>query len=185
VRRLAYLVLRLLGWSFAGEVPPHPKFIVLGAPHTSNWDFVVFLAALEHFGLRARFLAKRGLFRWPFGPLFRALGGIPVGGPGPGAVPEAIAEFRDSDEMILVIAPEGSRAWVPHWRTGFVAIAEAAGVPIVLAGLDFSARTLTIGPVIDYEGDLDALMARARDFYAGMSGLHPAREGPVALPPAL
>lgn len=184
MKRLAYLVSRILGWRFEGEVPPHPKFIVLGAPHTSNWDFVAFLAALHHFRLRARFLAKSGLFRWPFGYLFRALGGIPVGGAEPGgAVPEAVAEFRRHEEMILVIAPEGTRGWAPHWRTGFLKIAEAARVPIVLAGLDFPSRTVTIGPVVRYRGDVDSLLAIARDFFAGRRGLHPSKEGPVALPP--
>lgn len=184
MKRLAHLVLRLLGWSFLGEVPPHPKFIALGAPHTSNWDFVVFMAALHHFGLSARFLAKRGLFKWPFGIFFRAVGGIPVGGPGAaGVVPSAVAEFERREEMILVIAPEGTRAWVPHWRTGFLAIAEEAGVPIVLAGLDFPTRTMTIGPVIHYRGDPGPLMALAGEFYSGMRGRHPTQEGQVALPP--
>lgn len=183
MRWLAYRVLRLLGWRFEGEIPPDPKFIAVGAPHTSNWDFVVFLAALHHFGLRARFLAKRGVFRWPFGYVFRALGGIPVGGPEPGgAVPDAVAIFERSEEMILVIAPEGARAWVPHWRTGFLAIAEAAEVPIVLAGLDYPKRTVTIGPVLHYRGDPDSLIRAAREFYRAKRGLHPGWEGPVALP---
>lgn len=184
MRWLAHLVLRLLGWRFEGEVPPYPKFIAVGAPHTSNWDFVLFLAALHHFGLRARFLAKRGLFKWPFGYLFRALGGIPVGGPEPGGtVPDAVAEFDRSEEMALVVAPEGARRWVPHWRTGFLAIAEAAEVPIVLAGLDFPSRTVTVGPVIHYEGDPASVMAAARDFYEDKRGLHPDQEGSVVLPP--
>lgn len=180
---LAYRWLRLFGWKFQGEFPPFPKFVAVGAPHTSNWDFVLFLAALHHFALRARFLAKRGLFKWPFGYLFRALGGIPVGGPRPpGVVPEAVAEFEQSEEMILVIAPEGTRSRAPHWRTGFAAIAEAAGVPIVLAGLDFPTRTVTVGPTIHYDGDLEALMAVARDFYVDKRGLHPAKQSPILVP---
>ncbi len=183
MRWLAYRWLRLLGWEFQGEIPPFPKFVAVGAPHTSNWDFVLFLAALHHFGLRARFLAKRGIFKWPFGYLFRALGGIPVGGPRPrGVVPEAVAEFEKSDEMILVIAPEGTRYRAPHWKTGFAAIAEEAGVPIVLAGIDFPTRTVAIGPTIHYDGDLEALIAVAREFYADKRGLHPARQGAVGLP---
>lgn len=184
MRWLAHLVLRLLGWHFEGQVPPDPKFIAVGAPHTSNWDFVVFLAALHHFGLRARFLAKEGLFRWPFGYLFRALGGIPVGETGSGGtVSEAVAEFEQSEEMILVIAPEGTRHWVPHWKTGFLTLAEAARVPIVLAGLDFPNRTVTIGPTIHYLGDEAALMAIARAFYGDKGGLHPSQAGEVTLDP--
>lgn len=181
---LAYWCLRLAGWRFLGELPPDPKFVVVGAPHTSNWDFLVFMGGLWHFRQKARFLAKRGLFRWPFGHFFRALGGIPVGGRrDAGVVSSAVAEFARSEEMVLVIAPEGTRTRAPHWKLGFVAIAEQAGVPIVLAGLDFPSKTVTVGPTIVYDGDLDALMETAGRFFAGMTGLHPGLESPVAPPP--
>lgn len=184
MRWLAYRVLKWAGWRFLGELPPHPKLVVAGAPHTSNWDFLVFMAALWHFRLRARFLAKRGLFRWPFGHLFRALGGIPVGGAqDAGAVSAAVAEFGRREEMILVIAPEGTRARSSHWKTGFAAIAERAGVPIVFAALDFADRSVTVGPTIRYGGDLEAIMEVARAFFADKRGLHPERESPVRLPP--
>lgn len=184
MRWLAYQCLRLAGWRFLGKLPPDPKFVVAGAPHTSNWDFVVFMAALWHFRLKARFLAKRGLFRWPFGPVFRALGGIPVGGPqNAGAVSAAIAEFARNEKMVLVIAPEGTRARAPHWKLGFVGIAEQAGVPIVLAALDYPSKSVTVGPTIAGDGDLDVLMDTARRFFADIRGLHPELESPVALPP--
>lgn len=184
MRWLAYQLLRLAGWRFLGEFPPFPKLVVVGAPHTSNWDFVVFLAGLWHFKLKARFLAKRGLFRGPFGSLFRALGGIPVGGPRDGGVVgAAVDQFARSDEMVLVIAPEGTRARASHWKTGFAAIASQAGVPVVLAALDFPAKLVTVGPTIHYDGDLEGLMETARRFYADKRGLHPELETPVALPP--
>lgn len=85
--------------------------------------------------------------------------------------------------MVLVIAPEGTRARAPHWKLGFLAIAEQAGVPIVLAGLDYPTRSVTVGPVIVYHGDLDVLMETARDFYEDMTGLRPELEGPIAPPP--
>ncbi|MBW3666790.1 MAG: 1-acyl-sn-glycerol-3-phosphate acyltransferase, partial [Actinobacteria bacterium] len=166
MRWLAYRCLRLIGWRFLGEFPPLPKLVVVGAPHTSNWDFVVFMAALWHFRLKARFLAKRGLFRWPFGRLFAALGAIPVGGPeDSGVVPSAVAEFARNEEMILVIAPEGTRFRAPHWKMGFAAIAAQAEVPLVLAGLDFPDKSVTVGPTIHYDGDLEGLMETARRFY--------------------
>lgn len=180
MRWLAYQALRLAGWHFHGQMPPDPKFVVVGAPHTSNWDFIVFMGALWHFRLRVRFLAKRGIFRWPFGHLFRALGGIPVGGRrASGVVSSAVQEFARNDQMVLVIAPEGTRARASHWKLGFVAIAEQAGVPIVLAGLDYPTRSVTVGPVIVYHGDLDVLMETARDFYEDMTGLRPELEGPI------
>lgn len=184
MRWLANRYLRLTGWSFIGEIPPLPKLVAVGAPHTSNWDFVVFMGALWHFGLQARFLANRGLFRWPLGYLFSALGGIPAGGrQDGGVVGAAVSEFGRNAEMILVITPEGTRRRVSHWKMGFVAIAEQAQVPILFAGIDFPTKTLTIGPTIHYDGDLEGLMDTARRFYADKRGRHPELEGEVALPP--
>lgn len=181
MKYLAYRILKWRGWSFEGRLPLVPKMIVVGAPHTSNWDFFVFLGALHHFALRVRYLAKSGLFRWPVGPILRSLGGISVE-PGPrGLVDRVTREFESSEEMILVIAPEGTRAMARRWRSGFLSIAEAASVPVVLAGLDYRSRTVTIGPTIDFDGDPRMLMEAARSFYADKRGLHPELETPVAL----
>jgi 1-acyl-sn-glycerol-3-phosphate acyltransferase len=177
---LAYRYLRLKGWTFLGSLPNVDKMIVIGAPHTTNWDFVAFLAARWAFKMEARFLAKRGLFRWPFGYFFTALGGIPVGRSKQGGVVGQVAEvFDEAEHITLVIAPEGTRAAVPYWKSGFLKIAEATSAPIVLAAVDFSRRELTIGPAIDYRGDVSAFMDQVRAFYDNKEGLRPALKGPV------
>lgn len=177
---LAYRFLRLRGWTFHGSLPRVEKMIVIGAPHTTNWDFVAFLAARWAYKMEARFLAKHGLFRWPFGYLFTALGGIPVGGSRSGGVVGQVAKvFDDAEHVTLVIAPEGTRASVPYWKSGFLKIAEATAAPVVLAAVDFPRREVTIGPTIDLRGNVPGFMDQARDFYADKEGLHPRLKGPI------
>lgn len=182
MKRLAYAWARLTGWRFAGALPAESKFIVIGAHHTSNWDFVIFLAALHHFDIHARFLGKHTLFRWPFGSFFERLGGIPVDrSRASGVVNQVAGAFQESEEMVLVIAPEGTRKPARWWKSGFLKIAEAADVPVVLAGIDYRTKTATIGDAIRFDGDIDRFMRRVRAFYADKRGLHPELETPVTL----
>lgn len=177
---LVYRLLLAFGWRYEGELPDIPKMIVAGAPHTTNWDFILFLGALHHFDIKVKYLGKHTLFRWPFGYFFRAFGGIPVDRSRPGGVVSQVKEaFDEVDEMILVVAPEGTRRRVPYWRSGFVKIAEGVGVPVVFASLDFATKTVTIGPTVRYEGDLGAFMDQARQFYSDKTGLKPENKGPV------
>lgn len=179
---LAYKLLAWRGWVFDGVVPPLSKMIVLGAPHTSNWDFIVFLAALHHYEIRVRYLGKHTLFRGPFKHFFEATGGIPVDRSRPQGVVTKVAEsFEAVDSMILVIAPEGTRDPVRWWKPGFLKIADAADVPIVLAGIDYSRKAVTVGPTLEFEGDISDFMDRAREFYSDKRGLHPELESPIAL----
>jgi 1-acyl-sn-glycerol-3-phosphate acyltransferase len=161
-------------------MPDIPKVIVVGAPHTSNWDFIVFLAALHAYRIEARFIGKHTLFRWPFGYLFRALGGIPVDRSRPGGLVQQVTEvFEGADEMVLVIAPEGTRRAAPHWKSGFLAIAEATGAPIVFGSVDFARREVTLSRPWAYDGDPGRLMDQAREFFRGKQGRHPRGAGPV------
>jgi len=182
VKWLSHRVLRARGWSFRGEIPDIPKMVIIGAPHTSNWDFILFLAALHHFEVRVHYLAKHTLFRWPFGYLFRALGGIAVDRSRPGGIVRQVKEVFDSEErMILVVAPEGTRKAAPKWKSGFIEIAEHTGVPVVLAGVDYSSRVLTLGPTVEVGPDRTAFMDRVRVFYSDKEGLHRDQKGPIRL----
>lgn len=182
MKRLAHTLARLLGWSFHGIVPPVAKMVVLGAPHTSNWDFFVFLAALHHYRLRVRYLGKHTLFRPPLGWFFARLGGIPVDRSSPGGVVAmAVKAFSDAELMVLVIAPEGTRRAGRWWRSGFLNIAREARVPLVLAGIDYPTKTVTLGEAIDFDGDTADFMDAARAFYADKRGLRPELETPVRL----
>jgi 1-acyl-sn-glycerol-3-phosphate acyltransferase len=182
MRWLSYRIFRALGWKFEGVLPDVPKMVIIGAPHTSNWDFFLFLAALIHYDMKVKFLGKQALFRWPFGFMFRKVGGIPVdrGRPG-GLVRQVKQAFDSADRMILVVAPEGTRKAATAWKSGFVQIAEGAGVPVVFAGVDGPQKTLTLSEANYVGSDRSEFMDRVRAFYADKPGMNPKGKGPVQL----
>ncbi len=182
MRWLARWWYRFRGWSIVGERPTEPKYVVIGAPHTSNNDFLVFLAAVSHFHLPARYIGKHTLFRWPFGGLMRRLGGIPVRrDTGQGLVEQVVAEFARVDEMALVIAPEGTRGRAEYWHSGFYRIAAGAHVPIVCGFVDYATKTFGLGPTIHPSGDVRVDMDQIRAFFAGKQGRHAGDETPPRL----
>lgn len=182
MRWLSYRVFTAIGWRVEGELPDVPKMVIVGAPHTSNWDFFLFLAALHHFRISVKFLAKHSLFRWPFGLMFRKVGGIPVDrSKAGGMVGQVKAAFDAVHRMILVITPEGTRKAVPRWKSGFVEIAEGADVPVVLAGVDGKNKILAVGQVGKVGPDRSEFMDRVRAFLADKSGIDPGGKGPIEL----
>ena len=179
---LAYQFLKLRGWTFVGQLPDVPKMIIIGAPHTTNWDFIIFLGTLHYLKIHASYIAKHTLFRWPFNYFFNALGGIPVDRSKPGGIINQVAKaFYAADNMVLVVAPEGTRSAAPRWKSGFLRIAEATAVPIVFAGVDFPRKRVTIGPSIQYRGDFVGFMDQAREFFADKEGLKADHKGPVVI----
>lgn len=179
---LAHGMLRLTGWSIDGSVPVSGSYIVVAYPHTSNWDFVIFLAIVHAFSLNVRFLAHQGLFKGPFGWYLRRAGGVAVDRSSPGgAVTAAVEALAASDGLALVVAPEGTRAAGSPWRSGFWRIANASGLPVVMGYVDGATRRCGLGPAVRIDGDPEAWMARARDFYADKYGLRPRRRGPMEL----
>ena len=174
--------MRILGWTFEGSLPRERKFVAIGYPHTTNWDFFIFLAALHHFDLHVRFLGAGGLFIGPFGWFLERIGGIPVDASSKGAlVTAAVDAFDDADEMVLVLSPEGTRAAGSKWKSGFWRIADAADVPVVFAWIDGPSKRVGLGPAARVDGDPDAFMAVARDVYGHKRGIKPANRGPIEL----
>ncbi|WP_417463903.1 lysophospholipid acyltransferase family protein [Kordiimonas sp.] len=174
--QIGRVVLRLGGWKVVGEVPNIPKFVAIAAPHTSNWDFPIFMSVVGVLRLRVRFLGKHTLFKGPLGWLFYWLGGIPVereGNDVADVVKRAAEAFALRDELILGLAPEGTRSKVSKWKSGFYRIAVAADVPIVLAFVDSKKREVGIGPVFMPTGDMAADMAKIQAFYSEKAGLKP------------
>jgi 1-acyl-sn-glycerol-3-phosphate acyltransferase len=170
-RWMGRTILRLLGWSVEGEVPNLPKFVIAVAPHTSNWDFLVGAAGMFALDLRLAFLGKHTLFVWPFAPVLRWMGGIPVDRRSAhGVVEESIRGFRDAGSRILVIAPEGTRRKVAHFKEGFLHIARGAGVPVVLAALDYGNRRIVLGPTIEPGPDVAADRARVESYFRPIRG---------------
>ena len=164
------------GWTIGGTLPPDPKFVIMGASHTSNWDFLVFLGAVHTLGRKIHFIGKHSLFKWPMGNFMRALGGIPVDrSASQDLVSQVVAQFDARDDFILVVAPEGTRSRTTDWKTGFYQIALKAGVPILPAGPDFPTRRAVFGPVIRPTGNYAEDMKPAFAFFRTITPRHPER----------
>ena len=172
--RLARAFLRLSGWAFEGAVPTTRKYVLIAAPHTSNWDFVYMLAIAWSLGVRLRWMGKDTIFRPPFGRLFRAIGGIPIRRDlRSSAVEQCVARFAECDDLVLAVPAEGTRRRTATWRSGFYHIARLAEVPIALGYLDYGRKRGGVGAEIRPSGDVVADMDRIRAFYADKVGRHP------------
>ena len=173
-RFLARAFLRATGWKLEG-IPPKPhRFVLIAAPHTSNWDLAYLLAFAEVAELRISFMMKHTVFRGPFGPFFRSLGGIPIRRHlRENLVKQMIELFRAREDLVLVVPAEGTRARVEYWKSGFYHIAREAEVPIVLSYLDYARRRGGFGPAVIPTGRFREDMDAIRDFYADKSGRHP------------
>ncbi len=172
---------RLSGWKVVGQLPDIPKFVLIGAHHTSNWDFILFLWAQAALRMKPRWIGKNTIFFWPMGVLWRALGGIPVErGARLNVVEQAIETFNAAERMILVVSPEGTRRKTHEWKSGFYHIARGAGVPVVPGSLDFPTKTLTIGQPVTLSGDTEADLELFRTFYAPARGLRPGQASTIA-----
>lgn len=164
-------IYRALGWRVVGEFPDVPKLVAIAAPHSSNWDVVFGLLVKIGLRLDVRFIGKREAFFWPLGALLRNFGGIPIDRSAAQNVVETMrGEFAQHDRLWLAIAPEGTRKPVKKWKSGFWRIAHDAGVPILPVYFHFPERVIGIGPLMHPSADLDADMARIREFYRPWKG---------------
>jgi 1-acyl-sn-glycerol-3-phosphate acyltransferase len=173
-RALGRWTLGLLRWRVEGTLPDVPKLVIIAAPHTSNWDFVVGIAAKLALGLRILWFGKNTLFRGPLGPIMRSLGGMPVDRKSShDVVSQTVAEFARHDRMVLGLAPEGTRKRVERWRTGFYHIAHGAQVPILPVALNWAERAIEIGEPFVTTGNLEADVAALQSRFSGAVGRRP------------
>ena len=172
-RVLGRMAMRLGGWSFTGTIPDISKAVIIVAPHTSNWDFVIGIAGMLALDLDLRFLGKHSLFSGPLAPIMRGLGGTPVNRslPGGGVVDEIVALFRSSDAMLLALSPEGTRAAVERWHMGFHHIATGAGVPILPVALDYGRREIRFGPAHTPSRNLERDVAELQNWFMNSRGI--------------
>jgi 1-acyl-sn-glycerol-3-phosphate acyltransferase len=171
MRWFSLLILKITGWRIEGRIPDIPKFVLIAAPHTSNWDFP--LTILTAFALKAKiyWMGKEAIFRQPFTNIFKWLGGVPIDrSKSNNIVEKMIQKFSESKKLILTIPPSGTRKKVLKWKTGFYYISLGAEVPIVLGFLDYKRKVGGIGPLYFPTGDIDADMREIRAYYAGMKG---------------
>ena len=170
-RWLGRTILRLGGWRMEGEFPDLPRLVLIGAPHSSNWDGIWGFAVVLALDLDIRVLGKHQLFWWPLGYLMRWLGVIAVNRDAASGVTEQAAQLiLDADRYWFGLAPEGTRKPVPRFKYGFWKIASGAGVPVLPAYFDYPRKVLGIGPTFDLSGDMDADIARIQRWYAPWRG---------------
>ena len=178
MRAFARLMLRATGWRTEGMTPEqiaaYPKYVLIAAPHTSNWDAPITLMVCFQLRLKVYWMAKASLFGWPTRWLSRWLGGIAIDrSASNNTVQNTISAFAARKRLAVLVAPEGTRGKVSHWKTGFYHIAHGAGVPIALAYLDFARKAGGIDRMFITTGDLVADMAEIQAFYSGITGKNP------------
>ncbi|MFZ1375067.1 MAG: lysophospholipid acyltransferase family protein [Geothrix sp.] len=176
-RALGRSYLELAGWRIEGAFPADPKYVLIVAPHTSNWDFLVGVAVAFAVELRASWLGKHSLFRAPFASFLRWLGGIPVNrSASHGMVGACVHAFESAPTLMLALAPEGTRKGVSQWKSGFYRIAVAAQVPILPVGFDYREHVVRLMPLFHPSGDLDQDLPLIQALFEQVHGL---RERPT------
>jgi 1-acyl-sn-glycerol-3-phosphate acyltransferase len=181
---LARTLLRLFGWRVDVVPPPGPRGVIVFYPHTSNWDFVVGYLAKMAAGLEIQFLGKHTIFRWPFGAVLRRMGGIPVNRRAPaGVIGALVRRFEEQPRLWLALAPEGTRRYTDHWKSGFYRLAVDARVPLGLAFADYRSRVVGVTEYLALSGDEERDLARIRAFYADKVGKRPAQASDIRLLP--
>jgi len=182
LRGISLVLLKILGWKATGGLPQKLKYVLIVAPHTSNWD--LFYGIILAFALRldACYVAKKELFRGLFSPLMKWSGGIPIDRLSSSHfVEHMVSTFKESEKFILAVAPEGTRHRKDCWKSGFYHIALNANVPILLAFVDYASKTGGAGPLIYPTGDLEQDMSIIRNFYLTVKGKYPENASPVVI----
>ena len=181
-RALAGLILRITGWSLVGERPSERSYVLIAAPHTSNWDLFYLLTFAFRYRVKMHWMGKHTIFRPPFGGLMKRLGGVPIYRHKRENLVEQMAKRLAAGEpLVLVVPAEGTRAQGEYWKSGFYHIANLARVPIRLGFLDYAHKKGSFGPELMPTGDIPSDMDRIREFYREIRGKYPAKQSPVRL----
>lgn len=182
MRWISVAGLRLTGWKCEGERPPQAKYVLVCAPHTSNWDWVVFMAMVFAFRARLYYMVKDSLFTGIKGPIVKWLGGIPIDrSRNTGVVEQMVEQFNKADQLELAIPVEGTRRRVEKWKTGFYHVAHQAQVPIVLGYLNFEKKAGGFGPAFTTTGDMDRDIVICQEFYGPLKGKNPEWTSPIRI----
>lgn len=172
--KISNQIISLLGWQVKGKKPEHKKYVLLAAPHTSNWDFPIGRLTNSKLEIDLKVLMKKSWFFFPMGLIMRSLGAIPLDRSKAGTVMDYVVDlFNKNEEFVFAITPEGTRSYVDYWRTGFYYIALKANVPIVCGYLDYKKKETGIGPIIYPTGDAEKDLEKIMIFYRKVSAKYP------------
>ena len=184
LRGISVILLKIFGWKTSGGLPREVKYVIIVAPHTSNWDLFYGIILAFALKLDARYIAKKELFRGLFSPMMTWLGAIPIDRSlSQHIVEQMTLKFKESEKFVLALAPEGTRHRKDCWKSGFYHIALNTHVPIILAFIDYVSKTGGAGPLIYPTGDLQQDMSVIRNFYRTVKGKYPENTSPVVLYP--
>ncbi len=174
-RFLIFLLINVFNWKIKGGIPDGiKKAVIIVAPHTSLWDFVIGLIAFWYLQANVKFMIKSEAFTWPFGYFMRKLGGVPVKRGKPAhLLIQILRMYQDNEEFFTVITPEGTRALVENWKKGFYQIAIKTKVPIILAFIDYKEKKGGLGPVFYPTGNFEKDIVEIEKFYKPFHGKHP------------
>ena len=180
MRGFARWLFRLTGWKTEGAVHQPPRFVLIAAPHTSNWDAVILIVAAYCFGVRISWYVKHTAFFWPLGPIVRYFGGVPIDRrTRQNAVQQGVEMFAQREHFILAVPPEGTRGRGDGWKTGFYHIACGAQVPIVLGFIDYARKVAGLGPTLVPTGNIESDFRVLADFYNTITPRFPQHRGEV------
>ena len=171
---LSVLIFKIIGWKLVGVIPRIDKYLVISAPHTSNWDFLIGRCFAYIAGLQPRYLIKSELYFWPLSVFIKWNGGIPVyRKTGRGTTERVVEKIKSTEKIILGITPEGTRKRVKKWKTGFYHIAQRANIPIVIMYMDYKKKEVGYFNILYPSGDLQKDMAIIQDYYKDVQAKNP------------
>lgn len=174
MRLLSKFVMWISGWKIVGTPPQEKKYIMIAAPHTSNWDLLYARAAFYILRIRVRYTIKKELFFFPLGLILKAIGGLPINRKSKdNMVDKMIQLYNNWDRLVILITPEGTRSYSPEWKKGFYYIAQGANIPISLGFLDYEKKEAGIGPLIYPSGNYEADLEKIQSFYRTISAKYP------------
>lgn len=175
-RGLGKRFLQVFGWRLANDFPSVPKAVVIGGPHTSNWDGIFTFAAMTQLGLQANLMIKDSAMKGPLGSILSWLGALPIDRSKPGGVVEqSVEQFNARDKFLMIVSPEGTRSGAEQWKSGFYHIAHKAGVPIVIAVADYGKKEIEFLTVFTPTGDVQGDIGKIQQYYAKIQPRHPER----------
>lgn len=172
LKLIATVLLKIIGWRVVGTLPSERKYVLIGAPHTSNWDFPLMLLAVLKIGMDVHWLGKKSLFPPVIGSVMRWLGGIAVDRSKSNNLVEQLVDlYSERDELVVIIPPEGTRSKVQRWKSGFYHVAAGADVPILLGFVDVSRKEIGFGPLFYPTKNFEIDLPKIQEFYSTKRGI--------------
>ncbi|OUW00626.1 MAG: hypothetical protein CBD16_06435, partial [Betaproteobacteria bacterium TMED156] len=180
ISNLSLKILNFFSWKIKNLPPVIEKYVLVAAPHTSNWDFAIMILTSLATQIKLRWMGKKSLFTWPFSEFMTALGGVPIDRSKRDAVVwQTAKKIKNSKQFVLVVPPEGTRSHTEFWKTGFLHISRSANVPIVFSYMDYEKKEIGFSEPINEKLDEKEILLLANNFYKNITGLYPENFGPI------